>query len=95
MLLPEGTRQAKVQIVQRMAELDPMGDWERWGAQALDNPRSVTGESSLERLHRLLGDLEQNGRGSETFRFLKSRFFGGTPFGGLWHIGQNIGNRAP
>ena len=88
--------EAKVQIVQRMAELDPTGDWERRGARALDNPRSVTGESSLERLHSLLGDLEQNGRGSETFRFLKSKIFRREtpPLGGLWHIGQNSGNRA-
>ncbi|PWA56944.1 hypothetical protein CTI12_AA406380 [Artemisia annua] len=42
-----------------MAKLDPTGDWERRGARALDNPGSVIGESSLERLHSLLGDLEQ------------------------------------
>nr|GEV66759.1 ATP synthase F1 subunit 1, mitochondrial [Tanacetum cinerariifolium] len=57
----------KVKILQRIEELDPMGDWERRGARAVNNPRTATGEESLERLLSLFSDLDQGGRGSEAF----------------------------
>lgn len=65
--------EVKVQIVQRMAELDPTGDWEGRGARALDSPNSATGESSLRRLSNLMADLEQNGETSKTFFSLSTR----------------------
>ncbi|GJZ75767.1 ATPase subunit 1, mitochondrial, partial [Tanacetum coccineum] len=65
--------EAKVKILQRMAELDPTGDWERRGARALDNPRTATGEESLERLLSLFSDLDQGGRGSEAFVKLRGK----------------------
>lgn len=67
--------EAKVKILQRMAELDPTGDWERRGARALDNPRTATGEESLERLLSLFSDLDQRGRGSEAFIKLRGKVF--------------------
>jgi hypothetical protein len=45
--------EAKVDICRVMAGLDPEGDWLRRGARALDNPRTRTGEDSLENLLRL------------------------------------------
>ncbi|GJT92940.1 hypothetical protein Tco_0672580 [Tanacetum coccineum] len=67
--------EAKVKILQRMAELDPTGDWERRGARALDNPRTATGEESLERRLSLFSDLDQGGRGSEAFVKLRGKVF--------------------
>ena len=46
-----------------MAVLDPLGDWTRRGASALDNPRSATGEPSLPSLYSLLNTLQ-----SEVFK---------------------------
>ena len=63
----------KVQIVQYMAGLDPEGDWLGRGARALDNPRTATGEPSLERLYDLLEDLNRFGVQSETFSSLKKK----------------------
>lgn len=63
----------KVQIVRHMAGLDPEGDWLGRGARALDNPRTATGEPSLERLYDLLEDLNQGGVQSETFSSLKNK----------------------
>lgn len=65
--------EVKAEIIKLMAGLDPTGDWMGWGARALDNPRTATGEQSLERLFALLGDLERNGIKSEAFSQLKER----------------------
>lgn len=59
-----------------MAPLDPEGDWDRRGAQALENPRTTTGEEPLERLQALNADLERRGVKSEAFRLLKQRVLG-------------------
>ncbi|MFQ6650883.1 hypothetical protein Gotur_023401 [Gossypium turneri] len=63
----------KVEIIKLMAVLDPTGDWTGQGTRALDNLRTTTGEKSLERLHAFLDDLNQNGKGSETFLQLKRK----------------------
>jgi len=56
-----------------MAVLDEKGDWKVRGARALDNPRTATGEESLERLHSIFDDLKQNGKNSQSFAQLKSQ----------------------
>lgn len=74
--------EVKVQILERMAELDPTGDWLGQGARALKNPGTATGEESLKRLHAFLDDLNQGGRGADTFFKLKgkvSRYFRDNP----------------
>ncbi|XP_061345029.1 uncharacterized mitochondrial protein AtMg01010-like [Gastrolobium bilobum] len=43
--------EVKVDIMRQMIPLDLEGDWPRWGARALDNPRTLTGEESLEELY--------------------------------------------
>jgi hypothetical protein len=58
-----------------MTGLDPTGDWLGRGARALDNPRTATGEESLERLRSFLDDLNQGGKRSETFLQLKGKVF--------------------
>ena len=63
----------KVEIVRHMAGLDPEGNWLGRGARALDNPRTATGEPSLERLYALLEDLNRGGVQSETFSSLKNK----------------------
>ncbi|CAK8576152.1 unnamed protein product [Lathyrus sativus] len=45
--------EVKVDICQVMAGLHPGGDWMGRGARALDNPRTFTGEDSLDNLSRL------------------------------------------
>ncbi|KAG5096304.1 hypothetical protein JHK82_046158 [Glycine max] len=67
--------QVKVEIIRGMTPLDPEGDWPGRGARALDNPRTSTGEDSLENLYRLKDDLNENGRDSETFKRLKDKVF--------------------
>ncbi|KAG4141060.1 hypothetical protein ERO13_D06G053851v2 [Gossypium hirsutum] len=67
--------EVKVEIIKLMAVLNPTGDWMGQRARALDNPRTTTGEESLERLHAFLDDLNQNGKGSETFLQLKGKVF--------------------
>lgn len=67
--------EAKVEIIKLMAGLDPTGDWLGRGARALENPRTATGEESLERLSAFLDDLNQGGKGSGTFVKLKGRVF--------------------
>jgi len=53
--------QVKVAICQIMAVLNPCGDWAERGALALENPRTVTGEDSLENLLRTLDGLRTFG----------------------------------
>lgn len=67
--------EVKVEIIRLMAPLDPEGDWERRGARALDNVRTATGEESLERLSRILADLNEGGVQSQAFRSLKDKVF--------------------
>ena len=66
----------KVEIIRNMAVLDPEGDWLGRGARALDNPRTATGEPSLDRLYDLLEDLNRGGVQSETFSSLKNKVMG-------------------
>ncbi|KAH0676533.1 hypothetical protein KY285_024334 [Solanum tuberosum] len=49
--------EVKVEILRIMAVLDPTGDWLGRGARALENPRTATGEHSLDKLHTLLKNL--------------------------------------
>ncbi|KAG2269801.1 hypothetical protein Bca52824_064356 [Brassica carinata] len=58
-----------------MAGLDPTGDWMGRGARALDNPRTATGEHSLEQLYRLLSALNERGKEAPEFKELKNRVF--------------------
>lgn len=58
-----------------MSVLDPEGDWFGRGARALDNPRTLTGEESLEKLLTVREDFETNRDKSEAF----SQFQGGAP----------------
>lgn len=67
--------EVKVNIIRLMAPLDPEGDWEGRGARALDNPRTPTGEESLEKLYRLQDALNRGGVKSKAFRSLKARVF--------------------
>lgn len=59
--------EVKVEIIQEMAVLDPTGDWLGRGARALDNPRTATGEESLDKLYAQLEDLKRGGVQSQTF----------------------------
>ena len=63
----------KVQIIRKMAGLHPSGDWMGWGARALDNPRTATGEEDLARLHQMLDDLQSRNEQSATFWRLVER----------------------
>ena len=65
--------EVKVEIIKLMAGLDPTGNWIGRGAQALDNPRTATGEPSLKHLYARLEDLTRSGKKSDTFWDLKSR----------------------
>lgn len=65
--------EVKVEIIKVMTGLDPTGDWMGRGARALDNPRTATGEPSLERLYALRDNLNEGGVQSETFADLKNR----------------------
>lgn len=67
--------EVKVQIIHKMAVLDPTGDWLGRGARALDNLRTATGEESLERLYSFLEDLNRAGVQSPTFASLRSKVF--------------------
>jgi hypothetical protein len=65
--------EVKVEIIRRMTSLDPAGDWSGRGARALDSPNSATGESSLERLYKLLDDLDRGGKRSKAFFSLSEK----------------------
>jgi len=58
-----------------MTPLHPEGDWLRRGARALDNPRTATGEESLEKLHSFLEELKSDGVQSQAFQSLKGKVF--------------------
>lgn len=63
--------EVKVDIIRRMTPLHPEGDWLRRGARALDNPRTATGEESLEKLHSFLEELKRDGVQSQAFQSLR------------------------
>ena len=65
--------EAKVEILREMSRLDPEGPWLERGARALDNPRTSTGEESLERLFSILDQLKEGGRESDAFIRLKKK----------------------
>ncbi|CAO2812559.1 unnamed protein product [Amaranthus hypochondriacus] len=65
--------EVKVEIIQRMAAFDPGGDWLGRGARALDNPRTATGEESLENLFQILDDLKETGPLSDSFSKLQEK----------------------
>nr|XP_023904920.1 uncharacterized protein LOC112016619 [Quercus suber] len=65
----------KADIIRRMTALDPEGDWMGRGARALENPRTATGEESLERLYSLLDNLKEGEVESQAFSQLKSKVF--------------------
>ena len=67
--------EVKVEIINRMADLDPQGDWMGRGARALENPRTATGDESFERLSKILEGLVQDGVNSPVFSQLKSKVF--------------------
>jgi hypothetical protein len=63
--------EVKAEICQVMAGLHPDGEWLRLGARALDNPRTRTGEDSLENLLRLRERVV--GGDPTTINYLKGR----------------------
>nr|QNG42794.1 hypothetical protein [Prunus avium] len=65
--------EVKAEILGEMSRLDPEGPWLERGARALDNPRTSTGEESLERLFAILDALREGGRQSEAFSILKNQ----------------------
>ena len=65
--------EVKVEIIRLMQGLHPVGDWLRRGARALDNPRTLTGEESFEKLSLMLDDLKADSFQSATFRLLVDR----------------------
>ncbi|KAI4377097.1 hypothetical protein MLD38_014783 [Melastoma candidum] len=67
--------EVKVKIISRMAELDPTGDWMERGARALANPRTATGEESLEKLYEKWEDLDRAGLDSKVFTELQGKRF--------------------
>jgi hypothetical protein len=67
--------EVKVKIIHKMAQWDPTGDWLRCGARALENPRTASGEESLERLYDMWTDLQETGPLSDVFSKLEKRVF--------------------
>lgn len=65
--------EVKVEIIRVMAGLDPTGDWMGRGAWALENPRTATGEYALDRLCRMLTNLNERGVQSQEFVDLQNR----------------------
>jgi hypothetical protein len=61
----------KADICEVMEGLHPEGDWQGQGARALDNPRTRTGEDSLENLLRIRERVA--GRDATTINALKWR----------------------
>ena len=71
--------EVKVEIIRLMTPLDPEGDWPGRGARALDNPRTFTGEESLENLARLRDGVVSGD--AKTITTLKERMFWRRPGG--------------
>lgn len=65
--------EVKARIILKMAQLDPTGDWMGRGARALENPRTDTGEESLDRLYRIVDDLDDTGPQSDSYSRLTER----------------------
>ena len=65
--------EVKVQIIQKMAQWDPTGDWMGRGARALDNPRTASGEESFDRLSNIWKDLQETGPLSDVFTTLQNK----------------------
>jgi hypothetical protein len=65
--------EVKVEIIRRMAAFDQGGDWLGSGARALDNPRTATGEESLEKLFQIRDDLNETGPLSDSFSQLQEK----------------------
>nr|WMB96847.1 hypothetical protein [Solanum melongena]WMB97156.1 hypothetical protein [Solanum aethiopicum] len=63
--------EVKADIAIEMSSHDPTGDWVNRGARALDNPRTKTGEESLEKLLIIREKLRQ--RDWETINNLKAK----------------------
>nr|XP_019066471.1 uncharacterized protein LOC109118870 [Solanum lycopersicum] len=63
----------KVEILNIMEVLDLTRDSLGRAARALENPRTATGENSLDKLNTLLLDLEFRGFTSESFSQLKGK----------------------
>lgn len=63
----------KVKILTKMSEFDPNGAWLERGARTLDNPRTKTGEPSVEQLGSILEELQIGGPQSPVFRTLMAR----------------------
>lgn len=55
--------EVKVDILREMSRLDPESPWLERGARVLGNPRTSTGEESLERLFSILDDLRAKAPG--------------------------------
>lgn len=65
--------EVKARIILKMAQLDPTGDWMGRGARALENPRTGTGEESLDRLYQIADDLDDTGPQSDSYSRLTER----------------------
>ncbi|PHT93707.1 hypothetical protein T459_01589 [Capsicum annuum] len=83
--------EVKVEILRIMVVLDPMGDWLRRGAWAFENPRTTSGEHSLEKLHTPLSDLESRGVNFDSFSQLKGKGGANTPAWIISDIYKNEG----
>ncbi|KAK7809270.1 succinate dehydrogenase subunit 3 (mitochondrion) [Quercus suber] len=67
--------EVKVEIIKLMAQWDQTGDWMGRGARALDNPRTASGEESLEKLSDIWTDLQETGPLSDVFSKLQNQVF--------------------
>jgi len=65
--------EVKVDIFRIMSRFDPEGDWMGRGARALENPRTASGEESLEKLFNLRHDLQETGPLSDAFEQLRDK----------------------
>jgi len=67
--------EVKVEIIRTMAVQSPVGSRTGRGARALENPRTATGEDSLERLFAIRDDLTRRRDNSDFFNKLKEKVF--------------------
>ncbi|XP_072087905.1 uncharacterized protein [Arachis hypogaea] len=82
--------EVKADIVMEMSAHDPTGDWLNRGARALDNPRTKTGEDSLENLFIIRDKLRQ--RDWETIKNLQEKM--ATPRTCLRKVGESRDDRS-